>query len=100
MRAKKVDSNHGEVRDHLRKVGYVVRSTAMIGDGFPDLIVAHAGGFTALVEVKRGTGAKLRTAQAQFAKTWPGVCIKASSAEDAERQLRLAENLQLLGHMR
>jgi len=46
------------------------------------------------VEVKNGAKSpsriKLTPDQETFAKGWKGVCIKALSPEDAEKQLRLA----------
>lgn len=98
-RAARTDGNHAEVREHLRKLGWAVRDTSAVGHGFPDLLVARAA-FTALVEVKDGdkspSARKLTPDQERFAKTWPGVCIKAESPEDAELQLDLAEKYQYL----
>ena len=37
--ARKVDTNHANVRNALRKVGATVLDTASLGDGAPDLIV-------------------------------------------------------------
>ena len=96
MRAKKVDNNHGEVRDYLRAVGWGVFDSHDLGRDFADLVCARRG-FTALVEVK-GEKRKLRPGQEQFSRWWPGVYIKAVSGEDAERQLLQAEtNLFLRG---
>lgn len=89
MRAKKVDTTHGPIRDHLRKAGWSAISTATIGDDFPDLIVARRPRFTALVECKTpGRGATV--GQVKFRKEWPGVVVQAYSPEEAERELHLA----------
>ena len=99
MRAKRVDSNHGQIRDYLRSTGWSVFDASALGRGFPDLVVARRG-LTALVEVKDGakceSARKLTDAQAKFWKDWPGVKIVAKSPEDAELQLDLAEKYQLL----
>ena len=93
-RDAKVDTTHGPIRDHLRAAGWAVRTTARVGDGFPDLIVARRG-FTALVECKTGK-CGLTEGQGEFARSWPGVYVKANSPEEAERQLDLAEKFQYL----
>ena len=95
MRAKKVDANHGAVRDHLRAIGWSVFDTSPVGRGFPDLVCARRG-FTALVEVKDGHAKHLNPEQQRFVRHWNGVVIKAISAEDAEVQLELAESHQVL----
>ena len=53
-RRAKVDGNHGEIVDALRRAGASVTSLAAVGKGVPDLLVGHAGR-TALVEVKDGS---------------------------------------------
>lgn len=95
MRAKKVDTTHGEIRDHLRAVGWSVRSTAVIGGDFPDLAVARAG-FTALVECK-SCGRFLTTGQTEFKRFWPGVVVTARSGTEAEKLLNQAWSLQRIG---
>jgi hypothetical protein len=99
MRAKRVDGNHGEVRDHLRAVGWRIYDSSGFGRGFPDFVASRRG-FTALVEVKDGSkvpsARKLTDAQEKFWKVWPGVKIVAKSPQDAERQLDLAEKYQYL----
>lgn len=50
--AKKVDSNHGQVRDDLRRAGYDVLDCSRFGGGLSDLIVRSPLLF---VEVKAGT---------------------------------------------
>lgn len=95
MRAKKVDGNHGAVRDHLRAIGWSVFDTAPVGRGFPDLVCARRG-FTALVEIKDGEKKHLRPEQQRFAREWRGVVIKATSPSDAETKLDLAEKYQFL----
>jgi hypothetical protein len=91
-RIHNVDGNHRETVDYLRSIGWGVRSTAAVGDDFPDLVVARSG-FTALVELKKGRWAcerKLTDGQQRFKDSWPGVCIHALSKEDAAVQLEAA----------
>ena len=85
MRAKKIDTTHNPIADHLQSIGYSVSSTAGVGGGFPDLVVAD-GWFTALVEAKTGTR-KLRPGQEAFRKSWKGIRITANSPQQAEAQL-------------
>ena len=49
----RTDANHTEVVQALRKMAWGVWSTAQIGDGFPDLLIAKQGRLL-LVEVKDG----------------------------------------------
>lgn len=93
-RAAKVDLTHAPIRDHLLMAGWSVKSTARVGDDFPDLIVARRG-FTALIECKTGKK-KLSEGQSEFHRHWPGVVIKANNPLDAELQLDLAEKYQYL----
>jgi len=53
--ARKVDTNHAEIRDGLRAAGYQVVDTSKFGAGFPDLIVIDpSGAMVLLTEVKEG----------------------------------------------
>jgi len=47
------------------------------------------------VECKQ-PGKQLKPGQQEFARSWPGVVIKATSPEEAETQLDLAEKYQFL----
>lgn len=95
MRARKVDANHGAVRDFLREHGWAVRSLASIGYDLPDFVVAREH-FTALVEVKDGSKSpskrKLSEGQESFRKTWPGIVITALNPEHALLQLEAWKN--------
>lgn len=78
-RAAKIDINHPEIVAAFRKLGYSVRSTATIGQGFPDLAVGKFGR-TFLVEVKDGMQSpsrrKLTPDEVEFHRDWQGhVCI-------------------------
>ena len=74
-RAARVDNNHGEIRDGLRKLGFSVFDSSGMGRGFPDLVVADEYR-TILVEVKSGGGA-LGAAQEVFHEEWQGEVITA-----------------------
>lgn len=52
--SKRVDSNHWEVCRAFRQLGWCVASTADLGGGFPDVVVAKRG-VLRLIEVKDGT---------------------------------------------
>jgi hypothetical protein len=63
-RNKKRDANHDEIRDDLRKCGYIVFDCGHFGDGFPDLAVMK-NDIIYLVEVKTARG-KLTAAEKKF----------------------------------
>lgn len=89
-RAARVDANHSEIASEYRRLGCSVRSTAALGDGFPDLCIGY-GGLTALVEVK--DGAKPPSARAltpdekAFRDTWTGGVYLVESPESAARHV-------------
>ncbi len=58
--ARKVDANHKDVREALRKAGWHVEDCSRVGGGFPDLL-AIKGSRIEFVEVK--DGAKVKSAQ-------------------------------------
>jgi hypothetical protein len=68
--ARRVDANHGQIRAELEARGWFVYSTAAIGGGFPDLLIARKG-VQRLIEVKDGakipSARKLTTKEALFA---------------------------------
>lgn len=94
MRGKKVDTTHGTIRDHLRADGWTVRSTAVVGDDFPDLAVAR-NGFTALVECK-SPGKRLTDGQTEFKRKWAGVVVCARDGAEAAAELERAETYLFL----
>lgn len=68
--AKKVDSNHGKIRDELRAIfgEDSVKDCSKFGDDFPDLMVGVRG-FNFLFEVKP-PGGKLSPGQRLFHAEW------------------------------
>jgi Holliday junction resolvase len=85
-RAARVDGNHAEVVAALRKIGAAAFSTAAVGKGFPDLVVAFRG-VNVLLEVKDGTlmpsHRELTAAEVEFVASWPGPVFVVTSAEEA-----------------
>lgn len=83
---KKVDSNHSEIVKGLRAVGATVRSTAAIGQGFPDIAVGYRG-LNWFFEIKDGekfpSQRKLTTAEEVFHETWRGQVSIIHSLDDA-----------------
>ena len=81
---RRVDANHKEVVDALRKAGYSVQSLAAIGHGCPDLLVAR-GGATFLVEVKdwgkSPSQRKLTTVEAAWHQEFRGSVIVVDSLD-------------------
>lgn len=65
----------------LLQAGIRPRSTAMIGDGFPDIAAAFRG-IVVLLEVKRH-GEALTDAERKFRETWPGAYAVVYTAEEA-----------------
>lgn len=74
VRPRRVDGNHTDIAEAYEKLGCRVRSTAALGFGFPDLVVAW-GGVCALVEVKDGTlppsRRTLTDREEEFARDFP-----------------------------
>lgn len=86
----KKDRNQREIERDLKSVpGVAVFSTHTVGDGFPDLVVSHAG-VNYLFEVKAGDG-KLNYNEQGFFATWRGQVDVIRSAEDALRIMGLLQ---------
>ena len=45
-RAYRKDGNQTKIEEHLRKAGLSVFDTSMVGNGFPDLVVAGQTGWS------------------------------------------------------
>jgi Holliday junction resolvase len=92
-RAPRLDKNHAEVVKELKSRGWHVESTAALGGGFPDLLIARKG-VMKLIEVKDGSkipsARKLTTKEALFAfHMQQAGCpvIRVESIADIERYL-------------
>jgi hypothetical protein len=83
-RAPKLDGNHFEVVEALRRAGIAVRSMAMVGQGFPDLLCAFRDTLV-LLEVKDGSlppsERKLTKQEAEFLAAWPKTYVVTSGEE-------------------
>jgi hypothetical protein len=77
-RAAKVDLNHREIVEALRKLPCEVLSLAPVGSGCPDILALFRGRLV-LLEVKQ-PGEKQNAAQLAFASRWP-VSVVRSGAE-------------------
>lgn len=93
-RAAKVDRNHAEVVNALRKVGCSVQDLSAVGDGCTDLAVGlemFAFGrvipFVTMMEVKDGekipSKRKLKPRQQKWHDEWKGHKCVVESVEDA-----------------
>jgi hypothetical protein len=91
-RAARIDANQPETIAHLRKLGWSVKPTHTVGDGFPDL-VAGKPGFNCLVELKDGgkppSERKLTEDQEDFAKEWTGPYVACLGPEDCAAKLEV-----------
>lgn len=65
-RAAKVDSNHAEIRDGLRELGFIVKDTSRHGDGLPDLVVLLKSGRAALLLEVKDTNTEISKSELQF----------------------------------
>lgn len=86
----KRDLNEAEIVQALKAQGFFVARIS--GKGISDLLVAKAGGFLRIAEVKNPQGKNRETeAQKQFRAAYPGPpIITLRSVEDAERFMLLA----------
>ena len=78
----KVDSNHGEIVEGLRRVGATVQSIASVGGGCPDIVV----GFRRrnyLFEIKPSDKSHLTEDEADWHRDWLGMVDGIYCLEDA-----------------
>ena len=82
----KVDANQAEVVKALRAAGCSVISTAALGNGFPDLLVARNGQMK-LIECKNGelcpSARKLTPHEEKFRTTWKAPVYTVNNADEA-----------------
>ena len=78
---RKADTNHKQIADAFRKMGYSVADTHEHGNGFPDFIAAKDG-YNHMIEVKSETG-KLTPAELRFAEKWQAPIYVIRSVEQA-----------------
>ena len=81
----KIDANHADIVDALRRVGASVVSLASVGNGVPDLLVGF-NGRTCLLEIKDGSKPPshqtLTPAQLDFISVWRGSSIAIVNSVD------------------
>jgi hypothetical protein len=91
-RTHRPDSNRDEIVDAFEKLGWKVFNTGMIGEGFPDVVVAfdhsidgNSGHFykICLVEIKNGNG-KYTPKEQKFMDEYPGLVTTVRSVEDVQ----------------
>lgn len=86
----KIDANHNEIVDALRRCGASVVSLANVGNGIPDLLVGF-NGRTCLLEIKDGSKPPskqtLTEAQLNFISSWRGSSI--AIVNDVDSALRI-----------
>lgn len=81
---KKVDANHAEIVQALRRLGCSVADTHTLGRGYPDMLAGIGGRHNLMIEVKCGPRWKLTPDEEQFHRTWKGSPIRiVTSVEDA-----------------
>ncbi len=89
-RAAKIDANQNQVVKDLRKLGFSVRITSSLGQGFVDLVLGKAKK-NYLVELKDGSkppsARKLTPDEEKFIEEWKGSVIVASSLEEILNQI-------------
>jgi hypothetical protein len=94
VRPRRVDGNHADIAKAYEALGCRVRSTAALGFGFPDLVVAW-GGICSLVEVKDGTLPPSRRAltdrEEAFARDFPTRLVTS--------KIDVAEHVASMKHM-
>jgi hypothetical protein len=94
--AKKVDRNHAEIRDGLRKLGFDVYDMSGAGDGLPDLGVSIAPGVVHFIEVKDGdkplSAQKLTKRQEEWHRFAWQMTSKVRSLDEAVEALNWARN--------
>ena len=92
-RAARIDANHVEVVQALRKVGYSVLSLASLGKGCPDLLVGGHG-VNLLMEVKDGkkppSARALTDDELTFLENWRGLSVVVTSIDEAIEMMRCA----------
>lgn len=99
--AKKVDSNHAEIRDGLRAMGYEVLDLSHVGGGIPDLAVKVRGklGMVHFLEIKDGSKPLSRQALTKEQEVWHNfahaITSKVRTLDEAVEALEWAKGLML-----
>lgn len=92
-RTHRPDGNRNEIVAAFERLGWTVFNTGMVGEGFPDMVVAYNSPninyepryyVKALVEIKNGN-AGYTTKEKSFMEKYPGLVTTVRSVEDVER---------------
>ena len=87
MPGKRVDANHGEIRDALRDIGYRVHDTSQHPAMLDLLVGAH--GILFWIEIKAGEKDKFTDSEAMIFEQFKGYpVLRVHSVEDALDQIR------------
>lgn len=78
--ANRRDLNQSQLVRDLRAAHFSVWDCSMLGNGFPDILVAR-NNLNILVEIKDANG-KLSAGQINFAREWKGPVIEARTLDD------------------
>jgi len=78
--AKRLDANHTEIVNDLKKMGVHVYDLNASGSGLTDIMI-HRGNRTFFVEIKCGKTAVVKKTQVKFLSEWAGYCGIARSLE-------------------
>jgi len=68
--AKRVDTNHAEIRDGLRDLGWTVLDLSACGGGVPDLCALLVPGISLFLEVKSPDIKKAEQAMTKEQEVW------------------------------
>jgi len=77
--ARRVDANHGEIRQGLRDMGWDVLDLSGAGDGIPDLCVYIAAGIPHFLELKDGDKPLSAQALTKAQEKWHAYCWQVTS---------------------
>lgn len=80
--AKRVDSNHAEMKGAFQRLGCSVLDLSRVGSSVPDLLIAF-GCVAVLVEVKTPKG-RVKPGQEAFRREWGGWAAIARDMADVE----------------
>lgn len=82
MTYARIDTNHKEIVEALRKAGATVVSLASMKHGCPDLLVGYDNE-TLLMEIKKDSKAKFTPDQLEFMAKWKGGAVSRVDSVDA-----------------
>jgi len=82
--AKRVDSNHAQIRDELRALGYEVHDFSHVGGGVADLCVRTSPTMSIWLEIKATNKDKLTDKEVIFKTLWADVYHIVTTTREAE----------------